>query len=140
MVPARHDRMVGAEKAGRGGPDRVDSALRASAAGWLGYRPCHPAHPHGARCDDGSIGSLLVDVRVAAGKSQLRLAEQLCAASGVPTVTRHEISRWEREERIPSRFWLGWLAMVLEVPLDLLERAAATARERRRGLVVARVG
>ncbi len=79
----------------------------------------------------GSIGPLLAGVRLAAGKSQLRLAELLCAASGVPTVTRHEVSRWEREERIPSAFWLRWLALVLEVPLDALERAAALARARR---------
>jgi transcriptional regulator with XRE-family HTH domain len=78
-----------------------------------------------------SIGPLIAGLRLAAGKSQLRLAALLCAASGLPTVTRHEVSRWEREERIPSRFWLGWLALVLEYPLDLLERAAAVARARR---------
>jgi hypothetical protein len=78
-----------------------------------------------------SIGGLLARVRLASGKSQLRVAEQLCAASGVPTVTRHEVSRWEREERIPSPYWLRWLAMVLEVPLDDLEQAAALSRVRR---------
>jgi hypothetical protein len=65
------------------------------------------------------------------GKSQLRVAELLCAASGLATITRHEISRWEREERIPGGMWLRWLAVVLDTPLDDLERAAAVARERR---------
>jgi transcriptional regulator with XRE-family HTH domain len=65
-----------------------------------------------------SIGALLVRVRTDAGRSQLRVAELLCAASGVPTITRHEVSRWEREARIPSGYWLRWLAAVLDVPLD----------------------
>ena len=81
-----------------------------------------------------TIGALVARVRAERGISQLRLAERLCAASGTPTVTRNEISRWEREERVPSGFWLGWLAAVLELPLAELERAAAAARhERRRG-------
>lgn len=79
-----------------------------------------------------TIGVLMARVRADRGISQLRLAERVCAAAGHPTVTRHEISRWEREERIPSGFWLGWLAVALELPLERLERAAATARRRRR--------
>lgn len=75
-----------------------------------------------------SIGALLARVRMERGISQLRLAERLCASAGVATVTRHEISRWEREERIPCGFWLGWLAVTLEVPLADLERAADVAR------------
>jgi transcriptional regulator with XRE-family HTH domain len=71
---------------------------------------------------------LLTRVRLAQGRSQLRVAELLCAASGIATVTRHEVSRWEREERIPSGFWLRWLALVLDVELAALERAAARAR------------
>lgn len=78
-----------------------------------------------------SIGTLLARARTSAGKSQLRLAELLCAASGSPTVTRHEVSRWEREQRLPSGYWLGWLAAVLDIPLDELERATAAARRRR---------
>jgi transcriptional regulator with XRE-family HTH domain len=80
-----------------------------------------------------SIGALLTAARAATGRSQLRVAELLCAASGNPTLTRHEVSRWEREERIPGGYWLPWLALVLEVPLDALERAAAQARSRRAG-------
>lgn len=70
------------------------------------------------------IGSLLSHLRLARGLSQLRLAELLCAAAGTPTVTRHEVSRWERGERVPGRFWREWLAVVLDVPLERLEAAA----------------
>jgi transcriptional regulator with XRE-family HTH domain len=78
-----------------------------------------------------SIGALLARVRTGRGMSQLRMAELLCAAAGLPTVTRHEVSRWEREQRVPSRHWLRWLAVVLNVPLEELELAAAAARDRR---------
>ncbi len=78
-----------------------------------------------------SLGALLTQARLASGRSQLRIAEQLCAASGVPTISRHEISRWERGTRIPTTFWLGWLAHVLNLNLTDLERAAATTRRNR---------
>lgn len=78
-----------------------------------------------------TIGALLARVRSEQGVTQLRLAERLCASSGQATVTRNEISRWEREERIPSGYWLGWLAVALGVPLAELERAAGAARRRR---------
>lgn len=78
-----------------------------------------------------TIGVLIAQVRRERGISQLRLAEQLCGASGLHTVTRHEVSRWERQERIPSGFWLGWLALVLELPLAQLEQAAGAARRHR---------
>ena len=58
-----------------------------------------------------------------------------CAAAGVATVSRHEISRWERGERIPSPFWLGWLSEVLGIPIDQLERATARSRDRRTAVV-----
>jgi transcriptional regulator with XRE-family HTH domain len=78
-----------------------------------------------------SLGGLLARIRGDQGVTQLRLAARLCAAAGCPTVTRHEVSRWEREERIPTGYWLGWLAVVLDHPLEELERAAAVARRRR---------
>jgi transcriptional regulator with XRE-family HTH domain len=80
---------------------------------------------------DETVGALLARVRQERGLSQLRLAERLCASAGVTTVTRHEISRWEREERIPSGYWLAWLAACLELPLEQLERASATTRRHR---------
>ncbi|MEU9510878.1 transcriptional regulator [Micromonospora sp. NPDC048170] len=74
------------------------------------------------------LGPLLVQLRLARGWSQLRVATELCAASGVPTLSRHEVSRWERQLRVPGDFWLGWLAVVLAVPVDLLATAAARTR------------
>jgi transcriptional regulator with XRE-family HTH domain len=79
-----------------------------------------------------TLGALVARVRQEQGVTQLRLAERLCAASGQATVTRHEVSRWEREERIPSGYWLGWLALALDIPLAELERAAGASRRRRR--------
>lgn len=91
----------------------------------------HPAPPGPAAVRSGeSLGPLLAQLRTQRGWSQLRLAQQLCAAAGVPTVSRTEVSRWEREERVPGPFWFGWLAAVLEVPPDLL---ASARPARRRG-------
>ena len=74
------------------------------------------------------LGPLLAELRLARGWSQQRLAHELCAASGVPTLTRHEVSRWERQLRLPGDFWLDWLAVVLGVPVGLLAEAAARSR------------
>lgn len=84
-----------------------------------------------------SLGAVLTRVRLVRGWSQLRVAALLCAASGTVTVTRNEVSRWEREERVPSGFWLGWLAFVLEVPVEELARSAARTRRARRTVPVA---
>ncbi|TDB79142.1 XRE family transcriptional regulator [Actinomadura sp. KC216] len=62
-----------------------------------------------------------------AGMSQRQLAETLCRISRTASVTRHEVSRWERDERVPD-VWLPALATALGVPLDTLERGAAHAR------------
>lgn len=67
--------------------------------------------------DDLSFGEELARLRRRRGLSQQRLAEQLCAAAGVTTVSRNEVSRWERGERLPARAWLGWLSQVLGAPL-----------------------
>jgi transcriptional regulator with XRE-family HTH domain len=75
-----------------------------------------------------AIGPLLARLRQALGYSQLNLAQLLCAASGHPTITRVEISRWERQERIPSEFWLRPLAEVLAIPIDVLRQAVAVTR------------
>ncbi|MGW4502201.1 helix-turn-helix domain-containing protein, partial [Micromonospora sp. NPDC004336] len=74
------------------------------------------------------LGPLLAQLRLARGWSQLRLAAELCRVSGAPTLSRHEVSRWERQLRLPGPFWLGWLAVVLAVPADLLADAAARTR------------
>jgi transcriptional regulator with XRE-family HTH domain len=67
------------------------------------------------------IGELVRDLRLTLGWSQSRLAEALCSASGHATVTREEVSRWERGKRRPGPFWLRHLAAVLQVPLEVLE-------------------
>lgn len=77
-----------------------------------------------------SIGPLLSRLRLARGFSQRRLAEKLADASSIPTVSRHEVSRWEREERLPGSTWREWLAVALEAPLEQLEAAVAVARRR----------
>ncbi|MFG2050056.1 helix-turn-helix domain-containing protein [Micromonospora sp. NPDC048935] len=74
------------------------------------------------------LGPLLARCRLARGWSQQRTAAELCAAAGVPTLSRHEVSRWERQRRVPGAFWLGWLAVVLDVPLVTLAEAAAATR------------
>jgi transcriptional regulator with XRE-family HTH domain len=79
-----------------------------------------------------TFGPLVARARAEAGVSQLKLAARLCAASGTTTLTRHEISRWEREERLAHRYWLGWLAEALNLPVDRLEEAAARTRRLRR--------
>jgi transcriptional regulator with XRE-family HTH domain len=85
-----------------------------------------------------SLGPLLAQLRAERGLSQLRLAERLCAAAAVPTVSRHEVSRWEREERVPGPFWLGWLAAVLEVPARRLVAARLVTVRRGRARAAAR--
>ncbi|MGK5445489.1 helix-turn-helix domain-containing protein [Micromonospora sp. URMC 105] len=76
------------------------------------------------------LGPLIAQLRLARGWSQQRLAAELCAASGAPTVTRHEISRWERQARLPGDRWLHRLALVLDAPAGLLVEAAGRSRHR----------
>lgn len=45
--------------------------------------------------------------------------------------SRREVSRWEREVRVPTGPWLRSLAVVLGVPLAMLEFAAATSPGKR---------
>ncbi|WP_030566277.1 helix-turn-helix domain-containing protein [Streptomyces aureocirculatus] len=73
------------------------------------------------------FGVYLAGLRRARGKSQRHLAALLCDASGTQSVTRTEISRWERGRRVPE-VWLPWLAHLLAVPLQEMEQAAAYAR------------
>ncbi|MBT8224073.1 MAG: helix-turn-helix domain-containing protein, partial [Dactylosporangium sp.] len=87
-----------------------------------------PGQARGENVGEEGIGPFLARLRLARGQSQLRLAQLLCAVSGSVTVTRHEISRWERGNRVPSRQWLGWLAAVLDVPVQRLESAATAGR------------
>jgi hypothetical protein len=59
------------------------------------------------------------------------LADRICADSGRPTVTRTEVSRYEREVRLPTQASLMSLAAALELPPALLAWAAEELRDRR---------
>ena len=84
--------------------------------------------------DLSSVGMLIAQRRRELARSQLWLANQVCAISGRATVTRHEVSRYEREIRIPAPASLPPLSVALDVPLDVLERAATETRRARRNL------
>ncbi|MFC3998873.1 helix-turn-helix transcriptional regulator [Nocardiopsis sediminis] len=71
------------------------------------------------------LPGMLRRLRASRGWSQARLARALCESAGRPTVTRHDVSRWERGKRVP-RDWLPSLADVLGVAVETLERATAT--------------
>jgi transcriptional regulator with XRE-family HTH domain len=90
----------------------------------------HPLHRDTGAGSPELIGQLLARLRKGEGWSQLRLAEKLCDVSGSPTVTRHEVSRWERGDRVPGSFWLEALAVALETSLEELEAAVGATRER----------
>lgn len=75
--------------------------------------------PESARCElreagRRSAGGLLAEHRIAHGMTQAELADRLCGYQ--PTVTRHEVSRWERGERLPDRMWLDRVAAELHLP------------------------
>ncbi|MFF5456145.1 helix-turn-helix transcriptional regulator [Streptomyces sp. NPDC012950] len=74
----------------------------------------------------------LRQLRKKAGLTQDQEADAINAASGRPTVTRREISRWEQSENIPTNHTLGHIAVVCGVPFDELQREAKAARARRR--------
>ena len=57
--------------------------------------------------------------------SQRELAERLCAETGRATVTRHELSRYERGIRVPDRTTLVMLAAVLDVSITDLTAVAS---------------
>ncbi|MFF4828241.1 helix-turn-helix domain-containing protein [Streptomyces sp. NPDC001312] len=73
------------------------------------------------------FGQYLAGLRHRTGKSQRQLASLLCALSGVQSITRNEVSRWERGGRVPE-VWLPFLAAALQVPETQLRQAVAFAR------------
>lgn len=75
-----------------------------------------------------SLGVLVREARRAQGYSQCDLAGLLCALSGRPTVTRHEINRYEREARIPRTRMLADLAAALRLPPGLVLLSASFSR------------
>ncbi|WP_431926169.1 helix-turn-helix domain-containing protein [Micromonospora wenchangensis] len=86
--------------------------------------------------DPRPLGRLITQLRLARGWSQRRLADELCAAAGTATLTRHEVSRWERSVRVPGDRWRRQLAVVLDAPIGPTGRPASggpAGRERRSG-------
>lgn len=73
------------------------------------------------------FGQYLAGLRRHAGKSQRQLAALLCSLSGTQSVTRNEVSRWERGERVPEA-WVPFLAAALTVPEAQLRQAVDYAR------------
>ncbi|GAA0731485.1 helix-turn-helix transcriptional regulator [Dactylosporangium roseum] len=72
--------------------------------------------------DGESFAHLIARRRRQLGLSQRDLADRVCAALGRTTVTRHELSRYERDVRRPRRSALEALAASLDVPLLELQR------------------
>ncbi|WP_234376955.1 helix-turn-helix transcriptional regulator [Streptomyces sp. TP-A0356] len=73
------------------------------------------------------FGLYLARLRRHTGKSQRQLAALLCALSGTQSITRNEVSRWERGGRVPDT-WLPFLAAALATPETQLRQAVAYAR------------
>lgn len=65
-------------------------------------------------------GRRIAALRRERGLSQAGLAAGLAAVSGRGTVTREEVSRWERGRRTPTPYWTAHLAAVLRVPPQAL--------------------
>jgi transcriptional regulator with XRE-family HTH domain len=68
------------------------------------------------------IARLIAARRTELGITQAELAEALNVVSGRPTLTQHDVSRWERGTVTP-RNWLPYLATVLELPVARLRLA-----------------
>jgi transcriptional regulator with XRE-family HTH domain len=67
-----------------------------------------------------TIGAKVRRLRRERALSQTELAIRLASVSGHPTVTRHDVSRWERGTRTPRGFWVRHLARVLGVDVVAL--------------------
>lgn len=117
---------MGSGSVGTGSPPGDKSTTSPEAEGWTTVD-----HYHGGEV---FVGALIARRRRELGRSQLWLADRLCAVSGRATVTRTEVSRYERGARIPGAWTLRSLALALNLPLGTLERAAVAARCARHGL------
>ncbi|WP_352244159.1 helix-turn-helix transcriptional regulator [Lentzea sp. NBRC 105346] len=79
-----------------------------------------------------SISMLIPQARRERGLTQEELARRLSEISRNDSITREDISRWERGKRIPGPYWRSWISKALEMPCDDVERAATVARTNRR--------
>ena len=87
------------------------------------------AHEHQ---DTPPITALIPQARREQGLTQRELADLLCEISQNDSVTREEVSRWERGKRIPGPYWRAWISAALDVPHADVDRAAVLERECRR--------
>ncbi|WP_370072431.1 helix-turn-helix domain-containing protein [Streptacidiphilus sp. MAP5-3] len=80
-----------------------------------------------------TFGDLLRRLRVRTGRSQTEQADELCKLMGDPlkSVTRSEVSRYERGKRVPRPRMVRLYAQSYGVPEGELLRAAAIARTAR---------
>jgi transcriptional regulator with XRE-family HTH domain len=79
-----------------------------------------------------SFGHLVASRRSELGLSQRELADRVCAESGRATMTRHELSRYERGVRLPGDVTLNALAQALEMPTAVLKNAVTATTQARR--------
>ncbi|MET7484292.1 helix-turn-helix transcriptional regulator [Streptomyces sp. NPDC005538] len=79
-----------------------------------------------------TLGEVLRRLRVERGWTQQQTADEYCRISGSVTKDARELARWERGKRIPTPETRRYLAVVFGVPVALLDRAAAVARQARR--------
>src|SRR5690349_6594082 len=70
-----------------------------------------------------TLGALVADRRRTLGLSQRNLAERICLVSGRTTITRHELSRYERGLRLPGDAMVVVLTEALDVPVAVLADA-----------------
>lgn len=82
------------------------------------------------RKGENPFGQLIAARRRQLGLSQHDLAELLCEVTGRPTLTRHEISRYERGVRLPGRWVLAAMASSLDLTIAVLRQAVGRQRER----------
>ncbi|MEV7288336.1 helix-turn-helix transcriptional regulator [Streptomyces sp. NPDC093252] len=79
------------------------------------------------------FAALLLRLRKEAGRTQERHAEAINAVSGRETLTRREISRYEKFETVPTDHTLEHIAVACGIPFEDLRREAQAARARRKG-------
>ncbi|MGW1925712.1 helix-turn-helix transcriptional regulator, partial [Streptomyces massasporeus] len=78
------------------------------------------------------FAELLLRLRNDAGRTQEQQADAINAVSGRDTMTRREISRYEKFENVPTNHTLAHIAVACGVPYEELLREAKAARARRR--------
>ena len=79
-----------------------------------------------------TMGELLARLRTERGWTQQQVADRYCAVSGTIKKDAREVGRWERDTRLPTPYTRVFIAKVFDVPVAVLDRAAAISRRQRR--------